>query len=80
MPIKKQEQQTQCWYGNKKYHYVVKRGGHIVYRCTSVGDYQDQVLDTLIDRYGNDTKEVYIYRNTALLMVLNKPTKKSKWS
>ena len=60
------------WYGKPKYKYEVKRGAEILYRCTSIAKYQDDVLETLIDRYKADKGVINIYCNGELIKVLNK--------
>jgi len=70
------------WYGKDKFHYVVKRNAYVVYRCTSVSKYQDDVLNAIIDRYKADKGVVRIFRNGEEIMVLNrlKLGRKKKYS
>lgn len=60
------------WFGKPKYKYEIKRGAEILYRCTSVMKNQDDVLETLIDRYKADKGVINIYCNGELIKVLNK--------
>lgn len=59
------------WFGKPKFHYVVKRESSEVYRCTSVAKYQDDVLNTLIERYKADKGVVHIYCNGEVVKVIN---------
>ena len=51
------------WYGKPKFHYVVKKNSRLLYSCTSVMKDQDEVLNTLIERYKNDYEIIHIYCN-----------------
>lgn len=60
------------WFGKPKYKYEVKRGAEILYRCTSVIKNQDDVIETLIDRFKADKCVVRIFCNGIEIMVLNR--------
>lgn len=55
------------WHGKDKFHYKVKRGNDIIYRCTSVSNNQEEVIKILIDRYCMDFDNVIIYRNNDII-------------
>jgi predicted RecB family nuclease len=57
--------------GKPKFHYVVKRDCRLVYRCTSVMEDQDDVLNTLIDMFKADKGVVHIFRNGERVKVIN---------
>jgi hypothetical protein len=57
--------------GKPKFHYVVKRSGRLVYRCTSVMKDQEEVLNTLIERFKDDKGIVHIFRNGERVKVIN---------
>jgi hypothetical protein len=59
------------FYGKPKFHYIVKRESYEVYRCTSVMKDQNEVLETLIDRYKADSGVIRIYCNGKEIKVLN---------
>ncbi|CAB4162120.1 hypothetical protein UFOVP778_29 [uncultured Caudovirales phage] len=60
------------WFGKAKFHYIVKRDSYEVYRCTSVMKDQNDVLETLIDRFKADSGVVRIFCNGIEIKVLNK--------
>ena len=60
------------FYGKPKFHYVVKYQSRVLYRCTSVMKYQDEVLDALIDRFRQENGVVSIFRNGERVAVLNR--------
>jgi fructose-1,6-bisphosphatase len=60
------------WFGKAKFHYIVKRESYEVYRCTSIAKYQDDVIETLIDRFKADKGVVRIFCNGIEIMVLNR--------
>ena len=60
------------WYEKPKFHYVVKRCCRLVYRCTSVMVDQEEVLNTLIERFKDDKSVVHIFRNGEKIKVLNR--------
>jgi hypothetical protein len=57
--------------GKPKFHYVVKRSCRLVYRCTSVMKDQDEVLNTLIERFKDNKGVVHIFRNGERVKVIN---------
>ena len=57
--------------GKPKFHYVVKRSCRLVYRCTSVMKDQDEVLNTLIERFKDDKGVVHIFCNGERVKVIN---------
>jgi hypothetical protein len=64
------------FYGKPKFHYVVKRESYEVYRCTSVMKDQEDVLNTLIERFKDDKCVVHIFRNGEKIKVLNQLKKR----
>lgn len=60
------------FHGKPKFHYVVKYQGRVLYRCTSVMKYQDEVLDAIIDRFRQENGIVSIFRNGERVAVLNR--------
>jgi hypothetical protein len=60
------------FYGKPKFQYIVKRESYEVYRCTSVMKDQEDVLNTLIDRYKADSGVIRIYCNGNEIKVLNR--------
>jgi hypothetical protein len=67
---------TNFWYGKTKFKYEVKRDCRLVYRCTSVSNDQEYVLDTLIDMFKADKGVVHIFRNGEKIKVLNQLKKR----
>jgi len=60
------------WYGKPKFHYEVKWQCKVIYRCTSTAQYQEDVLDALIDRFRQEKGVVSIFRNGDKVAVLNR--------
>lgn len=60
------------WFGKAKFQYIVKRDSYEVYRCTSVMKDQNDVLETLIDRFKADSGVVRIFCNGVEIKVLNR--------
>ena len=56
--------------GKPKFHYVVKISSRLVYRCTSVMKDQEEVLNTLIERFKDDKGVVHIFRNGERVKVI----------
>jgi len=70
--------QTPFWYGKPKYHYKVYKHNLLYYSCTSIMKDQEEVLQTIIERFKGDSKPYKIYRNGTLIEIVNKGKKGRK--
>ena len=73
--------QTPLWYGKPKFHYKVFKNNILFYSCTSIAKDQNEVLETLIERFNGGSMVYKIFCNGILIEKLNakKPGRKSKY-
>lgn len=73
--------QTPLWYGKPKYHYKIFKNNLLYYSCISVMKDQDEVMNTLVERFKGDRIPYKVFCNGTHIKTINgaKKGRKSKY-